>query len=219
MFERTFFVVQVIKQVMGSDMIVVEDDGGWQEGRKTHWGLKNQYRIVKPGVVEMKLTQNKTTTFNLDMLEQVKQYTWFVHQSKNTWYAETSIVQPDGTKTLLALHRLVMPGVVMVDHINGDGLNNLRSNLRDGSNGVNQNNQKLRCDNKTGESGISMWTDRHSITYWRVSWYDTNADGTRSRKYKSFSFAPDTKNVKLQEATEFRNAKFAEIGNNNGTRR
>lgn len=62
----------------------------------------------------------------------VSQFTW--HASKNDsgrWYAATNL-RADGKRKQMPLHRLLTgagPGMV-VDHIDGDGLNNRRSNMR-----------------------------------------------------------------------------------------
>jgi hypothetical protein len=65
----------------------------------------------------------------------VRGRTWFVQTAKMTWYscmyATTSAVR-DGRETTVSMHRLIMnppPGTV-VDHIDHNGLNNRRSNLR-----------------------------------------------------------------------------------------
>ena len=44
---------------------------------------------------------------------------------------------------------------LLIDHINGDKLDNRLCNLRDVDNATNVRNAKLRCDNKTGTPGIS----------------------------------------------------------------
>jgi hypothetical protein len=41
-----------------------------------------------------------------------------------------------------------------IDHIDRDKLNNKLSNLRDGTNGVNQRNIKIRSDNTSGVAGV-----------------------------------------------------------------
>ncbi len=56
------------------------------------------------------------------------QYNWFAHKSKNTHYAETNGIS---NKTI-KMHRLIMnpPPDMLIDHINRDGLDNQKSNLR-----------------------------------------------------------------------------------------
>jgi len=42
-----------------------------------------------------------------------------------------------------------------VDHVNGDGLDNRRSNLRVASRSMNNANMRLRCDSQSGFKGVS----------------------------------------------------------------
>jgi hypothetical protein len=53
------------------------------------------------------------------------------------------------------MHRLVI-GAETVDHINGDGLDNRRANLRPASLSENQGNAALRKDNTSGFKGVYL---------------------------------------------------------------
>jgi hypothetical protein len=65
------------------------------------------------------------------------------------------------------MHRLIMdaPANMQVDHIDGDGLNNTRSNLRLCSNMQNCHNQGVAANNKSGYRGVS-WDARRGK--WRA---------------------------------------------------
>ena len=52
------------------------------------------------------------------------------------------------------LHKLLEPDWKFVDHADGDGLNNCRSNLRDGTGFRNRVNTRLRSDNSSGFKGV-----------------------------------------------------------------
>ena len=69
------------------------------------------------------------------------------------------------------LHRLIMncPVNMCVDHIDGNGLNNVASNLRVCTHGENMTNRKVGTNNKSGYRGV--WFDRRASkeTPWRAS--------------------------------------------------
>ena len=61
--------------------------------------------------------------------EALSQFKWY---AKSTTYAERKVRRSDGTQRTIIMHRSIMnpaPGLV-VDHINHDGLDNRRANLR-----------------------------------------------------------------------------------------
>lgn len=78
--------------------------------------------------------------------ERVLSYGWSVLRNKN-------IVQRT-SGVCLGLGSFVLDTLKMVDHINGDPLNNVRSNLRIATSAQNTANQKIACDNKSGYKGV-----------------------------------------------------------------
>lgn len=81
----------------------------------------------------------------------VSKYKWLAHQHKKgaTWYAKTFA----GTRpnmNVLSMHQLILDRV-LVDHKNGDGLDNRRSNLRlctPSQNCQNKTKQKTKTSSK-----------------------------------------------------------------------
>jgi len=59
------------------------------------------------------------------------------------------------------MHRFIVPGHPQVDHIDGNGLNNARSNLRGCSNAENIRNRLAQKNNKSGVRGVYWHTQRH----------------------------------------------------------
>ncbi len=77
---------------------------------------------------------------------------WCIIKQRNTFYAQKRI----STHDKVALHRLIAgagPGEY-VDHINGNGLDNRRSNLRIVTNSANIRNGKVRTTNTSGVTGV-----------------------------------------------------------------
>lgn len=68
--------------------------------------------------------------------------TWCAHWISGAWRV-TRAARRDGKKTTEFLHRVIMnpPSGLMVDHINGDTLDNRRINLRLATNSQNQANR------------------------------------------------------------------------------
>jgi hypothetical protein len=62
----------------------------------------------------------------------VTQYSWYVVTDHNVKYAYTNITKMDGKKSTLKMHRLILnpPATLSIDHINHNGLDNRRQNLR-----------------------------------------------------------------------------------------
>jgi hypothetical protein len=63
------------------------------------------------------------------------------------------------------LHRLILgfPDGLEVDHVNGDSLDNRKSNLRSVTRKENARNTKLYSDNKTGHSGVCVVKGRYAV--------------------------------------------------------
>lgn len=120
---------------------------------------------VLRGFVEFKipLTQGQFTIVDEDVYEWASKLKWFAAHWKNGFYACRGGKMTNGIrKPNEALHRTIMnpPEGMMIDHINGNTLDNRRDNLRICSNTQNQRNQQLSKRNTVGYKGVS-WHQRH----------------------------------------------------------
>ena len=132
----------------------------WYTHPSTNIKARNLFTI-DGDVVTMEVTQGQVTTFDLEDLEKVAEHPWYVCHGGKTSYAQTSIGFGRGNRKLLQLHRLIAgENGKPVDHKNGCGLDNRKSNLRSCSNSENTRNQSLRKDNTTGYKGVSYRKQR-----------------------------------------------------------
>ncbi len=92
-------------------------------------------------------------------------------------YAFTS-ARREGRTIITWMHRLILPGVPQVDHEDGDGLNNQRSNLRPATNMQNHGNER-----KTQTNYGRPTSSRFKGVYW----------SKRERKWKAQIQATDHK--------------------------
>lgn len=85
----------------------------------------------------------------------VQSFNWTANVNRHSVYGYC--VVPGGSQKNIRLHRLIMaaPDGVMVDHVDGDGLNNRRSNLRLASHSENGRNSRTPATNVSGFKGVS----------------------------------------------------------------
>lgn len=90
---------------------------------------------------EIELSQGMVTMVDDEDFEWLNQWKWYVHKSHNTYYAHRNENTADGKRRTVIMHRMLvdLPSGYVPDHIDGNGLNNQRSNLRAVT--VRQNNQ------------------------------------------------------------------------------
>jgi hypothetical protein len=92
---------------------------------------------------EVILTQGQMALIDDEDYELVSQYKWYAHKYKHAFYAQTSAYK-NGKQKTIKMHRLIMKAQSkqQVDHINHNGLDNRRANLRLCTNAENQHNQQ-----------------------------------------------------------------------------
>jgi hypothetical protein len=108
------------------------------------------------------------------------------HRDSHGYLAGSRVVG----STRLKLHRLIAGAQrgEMVDHINGDILDNRRCNLRVCSNRQNQQNRRFQMKNETGYKGVVF--DRRSAGYARPFYARITVDG-KMRHVGSYTTAEE----------------------------
>lgn len=103
---------------------------------------------------------------------------WYANPSGSTFYARKNFWR-GGRCLSIRMHNLIT-GLRYVDHANGNGLDNRRSNLRAASDTQNAQNRGLRSDNSSGFKGVS-WHARGQ--YWTAC----IGDGVKQRYLGHFN--------------------------------
>ena len=105
--------------------------------------------------------------------DSVSRFSWSLltprtHGKYYRCYAQSRTRRSDGSHTLQTMHRLIMnaPAGTDVDHINGDGLDNRRANLRLATRSQNMCNRGPNANNKSGYKGVS-WMPK--LGKWRAT--------------------------------------------------
>ena len=126
---------------------------------------------------------NKGEEFYFDLydFEKIRKYCWWKH---HTGYIATNVIQDNGKHKIIYLHKVIMNCAFsgrsqLVDHINGNKEDCRKSNLRYATAQQNNQNHKLRSNNKSGYSGV-QWNKSHKV--WEVC---ISIDG--KRKYVGVS--------------------------------
>lgn len=120
---------------------------------------------------ELTLTQGKVALVDDEDYEWASQWKWYAWRGAKTFYVLRNGSSPQ--KGTIRLHRTIMeaPPELEVDHINGDGLDNRRCNLRLATRAENNRNCHGRTDNTSGYKGVS-WQKKNNK--WKVK---INIDG------------------------------------------
>jgi hypothetical protein len=134
--------------------------------------------------------------------EAVSALSWFHYPDDKTSYAVRKIKKPGGTSCSLAMHTYIfmiqgiqIPPRHSVDHINGNGLDNRRANLRIVTIQQNALNRKLTIANTSGYRGV-MWHKKSKR--WRATLF-TNGKLHHIGAFKDKIEAAKARDAKAKE--------------------
>ncbi len=92
--------------------------------------------------------------------EWLNQWKWFAIKHRNTYYAiRNSRIGEREKRTIIRMHRFILgltDPEILGDHINRDGLDNQRNNLRKCTNAENVKNTKSRKNSTSKYLGVSI---------------------------------------------------------------
>lgn len=82
-------------------------------------------------------------------------YRWHAQPRRHTTYAYRCFVNAEKKWSTQALHKF-LTGYAVTDHVNGDGLDNRRANLRAATTPENGRNRRRGDNNTSGYKGVSL---------------------------------------------------------------
>lgn len=100
------------------------------------------------------LTRGFVTLTDPDDLDLLRSRSWCAVPDKRTVYAQAAI-----DHRIVRLHRVILQTDVLVDHINGDGADNRRANLRPATSSQNAANRRRQRPGPSGVVGVRKLRD------------------------------------------------------------
>jgi hypothetical protein len=115
----------------------------------------------------IQLTQGKQALVDDEDYEYLNQWKWFYNNGYAWRKLRISSQKGDAGRIVLSMHRVInkTPDGFYTDHINGNKLDNRKSNLRNVTRSQNLANSKLRKDNSSGCKGVYVRKRYKSIYY------------------------------------------------------
>lgn len=113
------------------------------------------------------LTQGKFALVDDSDYENLVKFDWQAIKSGYCYYAVRNGARIKGKRTPVRMHMVIMetPKGMETDHIDGDGLNNQRKNLRVCTRSENQHNRTKYKNNTSGFKGVVLTKYKNSIYF------------------------------------------------------
>lgn len=111
-------------------------------------------------VKEIPVSPGRIAFVDDEDFDMASQYKWYAQPSRGqVCYAQCRVPRSGSTpRTTKRMHRLIRPDIMgHIDHIDGNGLNNTRANLRPATTSQNMWNSPRRQDNTSGFKGVSYF--------------------------------------------------------------
>jgi len=106
---------------------------------------------------KIELSQGKYALVDNEDFNMLDKHKWYANKNGNTFYAVRESKKVEGKKMKIYMHRIIAKTLnnMETDHIDRDGLNNQRKNLRVCSHSENLINRTMLKSNTSGYRGIS----------------------------------------------------------------
>ena len=139
-------------------------------------------------MVKIDLGNNQFALVDYEDYEYLNELKWHLHKNGNQLYAQTTFYENKKRKQIY-MHRLILePKEKCIDHVNGNGLDNRKCNLRMCERHENALNRKKNINNLSGFKGVSWFKPsqkwRAQIQYKKIVYhlgsYEKRIDAARA---------------------------------------
>lgn len=160
---------------------------------------------------EIPLTQGKVAIVDAADYEWLSSFKWHAHQPKpGLFYAQRNQPLGNGKYRMVRMHREILnaPNELDVDHIDGDGLNNTRRNIRVCSGIQNRRNSRGNRNTVSGYKGVNFdsrynkWHARIEVNNKRIhlGYFSTPEDAARAYDVAALKYHGEFARLNLAEA-------------------
>ena len=105
--------------------------------------------FIGDNMAQIRLTQGKYAIVDDEYFDRLNGFKWCAHKNRKTYYAVRNSKRQKGRRTFICMHREILGLKTSdgkdTDHINGNGLDNRRVNLRPCTPSQNQHNRRSFC--------------------------------------------------------------------------
>lgn len=152
---------------------------------------------------EMPLTQGQVALVGDEDYEFLSRWKWGLKSSGKQKYAVRVECLP--RRRAIGMHNAIMmpPDGYVVDHINGNGLDNRRENLRVCTAAENRRNSRRYSNNKSGYKGVSWSSEKCK---YRACLYING-----NRKFLGYFLLPEKAALAYDEAARFYFGEYANL--------
>lgn len=111
--------------------------------------------VYSAAMKQIPLTRGKSALVDDADFEWLSQWKWHLG---GCGYARRQQRQPDGKQKTILMHREICPQYKMIDHRDGDGINNQRDNLREATQAQNNMNRRSTAGSSSRFKGVYLDT-------------------------------------------------------------
>jgi hypothetical protein len=191
---QIFYVrVKCISMVINKTFLKKKEATSFLKNVNKKYNLKIKNIVIDKGnYFECTLTRGKFMKFDKQDIHLVDKYLLYAKKLGKRYYAYGNKIKG------ISFHNLLLPNKnksLSVDHINRNGLDNRRSNLRLVSQTIQSINQDLRINNTSGTVGVHFNKSKNA---WIADWREN--DKRKSKHFSVYKYGSDAKIL----ATKFR---------------